>query len=55
MVDEASDMDVFYVLQGVDFWAINTDVQALQKSQAEHRVQIGESLTRGLGESMTPL
>ena len=39
------------ILQGVDFWAINTDVQALQKSKAEHRVQIGEALTRGLGES----
>ena len=39
------------VVQGVDFWAINTDVQALQKSRAEHRIQIGEALTRGLDES----
>lgn len=41
-------------MQGVDFWAINTDVQALQKSKAEHRVQIGEALTRGLGTGGKP-
>ncbi|KAG0600479.1 hypothetical protein M758_11G037600 [Ceratodon purpureus] len=41
-------------IQGVDFWAINTDVQALQKSKAEHRVQIGEALTRGLGTGGKP-
>ncbi|XP_024403459.1 cell division protein FtsZ homolog 1, chloroplastic [Physcomitrium patens] len=41
-------------IQGVDFWAINTDVQALQKSQAQHRVQIGEALTRGLGTGGKP-
>lgn len=41
-------------IQGVDFWAINTDVQALQKSQAEHRIQIGEALTRGLGTGGKP-
>ena len=37
-------------LQGVDFWAINTDSQALIQSAATHRIQIGEELTRGLGE-----
>lgn len=36
-------------VQGVEFWAINTDSQALLQSAATHRVQIGEQLTRGLG------
>uniref|UniRef100_A0A803LXW9 Cell division protein FtsZ n=1 Tax=Chenopodium quinoa TaxID=63459 RepID=A0A803LXW9_CHEQI len=35
-------------LQGVDFYAINTDAQALLQSAAEHPIQIGELLTRGL-------
>jgi len=34
---------------GVDFICANTDLQALQKSQANNIVQIGESLTQGLG------
>ena len=36
-------------LTGVDFVAINTDVQALDLSLAPNRVQIGKSTTRGLG------
>lgn len=36
-------------LQGVEFWAINTDSQALVQSVAENRLQIGDNLTRGLG------
>ncbi|KAJ4826022.1 Cell division protein FtsZ 1 [Turnera subulata] len=39
-------------LQGVDFYAINTDSQALKQSAAEHPLQIGEVLTRGLGRSL---
>lgn len=35
--------------QGVDFYAINTDSQALLQSAAENPLQIGELLTRGLG------
>lgn len=35
--------------QGVDFYAINTDSQALLHSAAENPLQIGELLTRGLG------
>ena len=35
--------------QGVDFYAINTDAQALLQSAAENPIQIGEVLTRGLG------
>ncbi|CAM6090521.1 unnamed protein product [Calypogeia fissa] len=41
-------------LQGVEFWAVNTDAQALLQSAATHRVQIGETLTRGLGTGGNP-
>ncbi|KAL3701544.1 hypothetical protein R1sor_019566 [Riccia sorocarpa] len=41
-------------LQGVEFWAINTDAQALLQSAATQRVQIGETLTRGLGTGGNP-
>ena len=36
-------------LDGVDFVVANTDAQALQQSQAEHRVQLGVKVTEGLG------
>jgi cell division protein FtsZ len=39
---------------GVDFIAINTDTQALLRSQATRRVVIGEKLTRGLGSGGNP-
>ena len=39
---------------GVDFIVANTDIQALGRSQADCRVQIGESLTRGLGAGSDP-
>ncbi|KAL1562984.1 Cell division protein FtsZ 1 [Salvia divinorum] len=42
-------------LQGVDFYAINTDVQSLLQSAAENPIQIGELLTRGLGTGGNPL
>ncbi|XP_073002327.1 cell division protein FtsZ homolog 1, chloroplastic-like [Typha latifolia] len=42
-------------LQGVEFYAINTDSQALLHSQAKHPLQIGELLTRGLGTGGNPL
>jgi cell division protein FtsZ len=41
-------------LKGVDFIAINTDLQALHLSKAENRIQIGEKLTRGLGAGANP-
>ncbi|KAK3014520.1 hypothetical protein RJ639_010070 [Escallonia herrerae] len=41
--------------QGVDFFAINTDAQALLQSAAENPIQIGELLTRGLGTGGNPL
>lgn len=36
-------------VHGIDFIAINTDLQALGQSLARKRVQIGDRLTRGLG------
>ncbi|KAJ9672249.1 hypothetical protein PVL29_025745 [Vitis rotundifolia] len=42
-------------LQGVDFYAINTDSQALLHSAASNPIQIGELLTRGLGTGGNPL
>ncbi|PPD80418.1 hypothetical protein GOBAR_DD22652 [Gossypium barbadense] len=42
-------------LQGVDFYAVNTDSQALLQSSAENPLQIGELLTRGLGTGGNPL
>jgi len=35
--------------KGVDFIAINTDLQVLRESLAYEKIQIGEDLTRGLG------
>ena len=36
-------------MQGVEFIAINTDAQDLENNPAEHKVQIGKNLTKGLG------
>lgn len=41
-------------LVGVDFVCINSDMQALGRTQAEHKVQIGKNLTRGLGAGADP-
>ncbi len=41
-------------LNGVDFIAVNTDVQALNYSLAEITVQIGVNITRGLGAGADP-
>jgi cell division protein FtsZ len=41
-------------LKGVEFIAVNTDAQALRLSRAQHRVQIGEKLTKGLGAGANP-
>lgn len=41
-------------VQGVEFIAVNTDVQALNLSKAEIKMQIGTALTRGLGAGATP-
>ena len=36
-------------VQGVEFIVINTDAQALRRSKARVQLQIGASLTKGLG------
>ena len=36
-------------LEGVEFVAINTDAQALDHNDAKTKIQIGQSLTKGLG------
>lgn len=36
-------------LLGVDFVAVNTDVQVLNSCKAEKRIQIGRQLTKGYG------
>lgn len=41
-------------LSGVEFWAVNTDAQALESHQAMNKLQIGTTLTRGLGTGGKP-
>ncbi len=41
-------------ITSAQFVAINTDKQALLMSKANHRIQIGEKLTRGLGAGADP-
>ncbi|RAL26019.1 cell division protein FtsZ [Thermoflavimicrobium daqui] len=41
-------------VQGVEFIAVNTDAQALNRSKAPVKLQIGEKLTRGLGAGAKP-
>jgi cell division protein FtsZ len=39
---------------GIEFWAINTDAQALTNSSSINRLQVGQKLTRGLGAGGNP-
>lgn len=41
-------------LKGVEFWGVNTDLQALSVSLADHKLQLGSKLTRGLGAGSNP-
>lgn len=41
-------------ISGVEFIAINTDVQSLQSSAADQRIHIGEEVTKGLGSGSDP-
>ncbi len=41
-------------IKNVEFIAVNTDRQTLQKSKANSKIQIGEKLTRGLGAGANP-
>ena len=40
-------------VEGVDFIAVNTDMQSLERSAADTRVHIGSDITRGLGSGRT--
>src|SRR5262245_5581809 len=41
-------------LEGVEFIAANTDLQALKNNRAHIKVQLGERATRGLGAGANP-
>jgi len=41
-------------IQGVEFISANTDVQALENSNADIRMQIGPTVTKGLGAGANP-
>jgi cell division protein FtsZ len=41
-------------LEGVEFWVVNTDAQALEHSLTNNRVQLGPKLTHGLGAGSHP-
>ncbi len=41
-------------IKGVEFVAINTDIQALHYSRANEKIHIGKGTTKGLGAGMNP-
>ncbi len=41
-------------IKGVEFYAFNTDRQALKSSLADNKIQIGEKVTKGLGAGANP-
>ena len=41
-------------LKGVSFITANTDMQALNRSKAEYKIQLGDRLTKGLGAGANP-
>lgn len=41
-------------IKGVQFIAVNTDLQALSASKADVKIQIGEKITKGLGAGAVP-
>ena len=41
-------------VKGVEFIAVNTDVQALHYNKSSKKLHIGKSITRGLGAGMNP-
>lgn len=45
---------ILSALKGVKFIVANTDHQDIHKSLAEHKIQIGEKLTKGLGAGANP-
>lgn len=41
-------------ITSVEFISVNTDLQALQRSRATHKIQIGDKITRGKGAGSDP-
>ena len=41
-------------IKGVEFIAVNTDVQALHQNLAPTKISVGKTITRGLGAGMDP-
>lgn len=41
-------------MKGIEFIAVNTDAQALHATNVKKKIQIGASLTKGLGTGMNP-
>ncbi|WP_422667152.1 cell division protein FtsZ [Buchnera aphidicola] len=41
-------------IEGVEFFSINTDAQALRKLEVEQTIQIGNNITKGLGAGANP-
>jgi cell division protein FtsZ len=41
-------------LQGIEFIAVNTDLQALRANRAPQKIQVGGKLTKGLGAGANP-
>lgn len=41
-------------IEGVDFFAVNTDAQALRKTAVGQTIQIGNNITKGLGAGANP-
>src|SRR6476646_2226978 len=41
-------------IEGVEFICANTDAQALKNSKAHTTIQLGETITRGLGAGANP-
>ena len=52
--DNAVDRMISAGLTGVQYIAINTDHQALNRSKADKKLQIGEKITKGLGAGANP-
>lgn len=48
------DRMIAYDVKGVEYYAVNTDVQDLRMSHADVRIQIGGKLTGGLGAGTDP-
>lgn len=48
------DRMIEFGVKNVDFITVNTDRQALERSKAQTKIQIGEKLTRGLGAGANP-